>query len=189
MAWRRRTGNGERWLTTTAGSRRCGARCWPILPPTAIRTSARADSPAVLQALAAPDRPPALPRRVVVFGISALPQQALAALAALGRHCQVILAVHNPCTSITGAVWTTRNHRPPPGSARRWRAAQPRQPVRRQPAAAGRLEPAWPGFWRCWTSRPTRALSAQLASQGQRIDLFTRPDASPAAGSAATRHF
>lgn len=38
-----------------------------------------------------------LPRRVVLFGASALPLQTLEALAALARHCQVILAVPNPC--------------------------------------------------------------------------------------------
>jgi exodeoxyribonuclease V gamma subunit len=38
-----------------------------------------------------------LPRRIVLFGVSALPRQTIEALAALARHCQVILAVPNPC--------------------------------------------------------------------------------------------
>jgi exodeoxyribonuclease V gamma subunit len=38
-----------------------------------------------------------LPRRIVVFGMSSLPQQTLEALAALSRHCQVLLVVMNPC--------------------------------------------------------------------------------------------
>lgn len=38
-----------------------------------------------------------LPRRVMVFGVSALPQQVLEALALLSEHCQVVLFVHNPC--------------------------------------------------------------------------------------------
>jgi exodeoxyribonuclease V gamma subunit len=42
-------------------------------------------------------RPAALPRRIVVFGISSLPQQTLEALTALGRVCQVLLLVTNPC--------------------------------------------------------------------------------------------
>lgn len=42
-------------------------------------------------------RPPDLPRRVVVFGISALPEQFIAALEALSRYTQVLLCVHNPC--------------------------------------------------------------------------------------------
>lgn len=41
--------------------------------------------------------PPGLPRRLVVFGISSLPQQWVEALAALGRWIPVLLFVHNPC--------------------------------------------------------------------------------------------
>lgn len=51
-----------------------------------------------LAALAAADRRPRqLPRRVIVWGLSALPRHVLEALAALGRHCQVIVAMVNPC--------------------------------------------------------------------------------------------
>ncbi|WP_295374590.1 exodeoxyribonuclease V subunit gamma [uncultured Pseudacidovorax sp.] len=52
-----------------------------------------------IDALAAHEGPPpsGLPRRVIVFGISALPAQTLQALAALARHAQVMLFVHNPC--------------------------------------------------------------------------------------------
>jgi exodeoxyribonuclease V gamma subunit len=42
-------------------------------------------------------RPPGLPRRVIVFGISSLPAQTLEALAAMARFSQVLLCVHNPC--------------------------------------------------------------------------------------------
>ena len=42
-------------------------------------------------------RPGSLPRRVMVFGISTLPKQALEALHALSRHSQVLFFVHNPC--------------------------------------------------------------------------------------------
>ncbi|MDO5056002.1 MAG: exodeoxyribonuclease V subunit gamma [Lautropia sp.] len=43
------------------------------------------------------ERPAALPRRVLVFGVSALPRQALDVLAALGRWSQVLICVQNPC--------------------------------------------------------------------------------------------
>lgn len=43
------------------------------------------------------DSPPGLPARVIVFGISSLPAQALEALAGLARFSQVLLCVHNPC--------------------------------------------------------------------------------------------
>lgn len=41
--------------------------------------------------------PAGLPPRVIVFGISSLPAQALEALAGLARFSQVVLCVHNPC--------------------------------------------------------------------------------------------
>lgn len=45
-----------------------------------------------------------LPRRVVLFGISALPQQTLQALSALSTHTQVLLAVPNPCQYYWGDI-------------------------------------------------------------------------------------
>jgi len=42
-------------------------------------------------------RPPGLPRRLMVFGISSLPQQALEVLSALANWVQVLMCVHNPC--------------------------------------------------------------------------------------------
>ncbi len=44
-----------------------------------------------------PERPATLPRRIVVFGISSLPQQTLEALTAMARFSQVLLVVANPC--------------------------------------------------------------------------------------------
>lgn len=49
------------------------------------------------QQLARPANPNQLPRRIVVFGVSSLPRQALEALHVLSRFSQVILCVHNPC--------------------------------------------------------------------------------------------
>lgn len=43
-------------------------------------------------------RPAGLPRRVMVFGISALPRQSLEVLAQLARWTQVLMCVHNPCS-------------------------------------------------------------------------------------------
>ncbi|TVP61067.1 MAG: exodeoxyribonuclease V subunit gamma, partial [Halomonadaceae bacterium] len=43
-------------------------------------------------------RPAGLPRRIIVFGVSSLPQQTLEVLDALGHCCQVVLCVHNPCS-------------------------------------------------------------------------------------------
>ncbi len=53
---------------------------------------------AFLQRIASMEtRPAHLPRRIVVFGISSLPQQTLEALTALARFSQVMLLVANPC--------------------------------------------------------------------------------------------
>ncbi len=43
------------------------------------------------------ERPAGLPRRLVIFGISALPRQSLEVLHALSRWTQVLMCVHNPC--------------------------------------------------------------------------------------------
>ncbi|MES2264979.1 MAG: exodeoxyribonuclease V subunit gamma [Pseudomonadota bacterium] len=45
-----------------------------------------------------------LPRRIVLFGVSALPYQTLQALAALSRFTQVMLAVPNPCQFYWGDI-------------------------------------------------------------------------------------
>src|SRR5690606_34900490 len=49
-------------------------------------------------------RPEALPRRVMVFGLSALPAQSLEALAALSKFVQVMVFVHNPCQYFWGDI-------------------------------------------------------------------------------------
>ncbi|GGE77907.1 exodeoxyribonuclease V subunit gamma [Massilia psychrophila] len=60
---------------------------------------------AFVRAIEAGEAPAArLPRRVVLFGISALPYQTLQAVAALSRHCQVLLAVPNPCQFYWGDI-------------------------------------------------------------------------------------
>ncbi|SFR48494.1 DNA helicase/exodeoxyribonuclease V, gamma subunit [Marinobacter gudaonensis] len=49
------------------------------------------------QRLSQPANPGRLPGRIVVFGVSSLPRQALEALYVLSRFSQVVLCVHNPC--------------------------------------------------------------------------------------------
>jgi exodeoxyribonuclease V gamma subunit len=45
-----------------------------------------------------------IPPRLFVFGISALPMQSVEALAELGRVCQVVVAVQNPCRFYWGDI-------------------------------------------------------------------------------------
>ncbi|RUO63568.1 exodeoxyribonuclease V subunit gamma [Pseudidiomarina insulisalsae] len=49
------------------------------------------------QTLRHAERPAGLPARIIVFGISSLPQQMIEVLNALAHCSQVILCVHNPC--------------------------------------------------------------------------------------------
>ncbi len=58
-----------------------------------------------VRASAAGDEPLGrLPRRVVIFGVSALPFQTLQALASIARYTQVLLAVPNPCQYYWGDI-------------------------------------------------------------------------------------
>ncbi|MDY7577383.1 exodeoxyribonuclease V subunit gamma [Herbaspirillum sp. RTI4] len=50
-----------------------------------------------------------LPRRIVLFGVSALPLQTLEALAALAAHTQVLLAIPNPCQYYWGDIIAGRD--------------------------------------------------------------------------------
>lgn len=67
--------------------------------PRNANTSRAAVHRAFVEAITAHEglRPVGLPPRLIVFGISALPMQSVEALAQLGRVCQVIVAVQNPC--------------------------------------------------------------------------------------------
>jgi len=55
-------------------------------------------------ALDACSRPSALPRRVIIFGLSSLPRQTLEVLAAISRCTQVILCVNNPSPLYWGDI-------------------------------------------------------------------------------------
>lgn len=83
-------------------AQRWQARLWRLLlddVPAEQRDSHRAGVHRrfIQQMQSSPARPEALPRRIVVFGITSLPPQVLEALTALGRYSQVLLLVTNPC--------------------------------------------------------------------------------------------
>ncbi|TCV94902.1 DNA helicase/exodeoxyribonuclease V gamma subunit [Luteibacter rhizovicinus] len=78
------------------------AALWRVLledvGPDAAHSHRAAVHQAFLHAVSTADsRPRALPRRIVVFGMSSLPRQTLEALSALSRWCQVLMVVMNPC--------------------------------------------------------------------------------------------
>ena len=67
-------------------------------------------------------RPPLLPRRVSVFGLSSLPSQSLDVLRALSRFTQVLLCVNNPCQHYWADLVSARD------LARRSASRHPRKP-------------------------------------------------------------
>ena len=122
-----------------------------------------------------------MPRRVIVFGISNLPAQALEALAALASTAQVLLCVHNPSMHL----W--HDARP---ERELWRSAYRRNPqlpapdlARRVGEAGGHpLLSAWGKQGRDYVGLidhhdedPERYRPAFEPVNGGRIDLFVSP--------------
>ena len=89
-------------LTPLAPNQRWQPRLWRLLLDDVGAASVRSHRAAVHKAFVErvptlDARPAGLPRRIVVFGMSSLPQQTLEALTALARFSQVLLVVANPC--------------------------------------------------------------------------------------------
>lgn len=130
-----------------------------------------------------PDALPAsLPERVIVFGISALPAQAVEALAALSRVCQVVLCVLNPCQFYWGDIVSDHEL---------LRAARPRHPRRGNVAsvAAADLHQHGHPLLAAWGRQGRDYISLLDACEDStsptlrqlvdgRIDLFESPDTS-----------
>lgn len=128
-----------------------------------------------------PDALPAsLPERVIVFGISALPAQAVEALAALSRVCQVVLCVLNPCQFYWGDIVSDHEL---------LRAARPRHPRRGNVASAADLHQHGHPLLAAWGRQGRDYISLLDACEDStsptlrqlvdgRIDLFESPDTS-----------
>ena len=131
--------------------------------------------------LTATDRPPGLPRRILVFGVSSLPQQTLEALDVLARFSQVVLCVHNPCEYYWADIVSDRDLLRADRKRGRRRTGLPVEPapeslhLHAQPLLA-----TWGKQGRDYI----RLLDAfddpeqyrtQLENAGQRVDLFETP--------------
>jgi exodeoxyribonuclease V gamma subunit len=63
---------------------------------------------AKMNAMPEGQRPAGVPHRILVFGVTSLPMQTVQALTALGRVCQVLMLVQNPCQHYWGHVVESR---------------------------------------------------------------------------------
>ena len=102
-----RTANGEALAMTH--EQLWQAQLWRVIRaslPNEEQGGARADVHRQFVAAAESGAPARgiLPRRVVVFGVSALPYQTLQALGALATRMQVVIAVPNPCRYYWGDI-------------------------------------------------------------------------------------
>ncbi|CAM2153763.1 RecBCD enzyme subunit RecC [Pararobbsia alpina] len=130
--------------------------------------------------------PAGLPRRVVVFGISSMPQQSLEVLAAISSWTQVLMCVPNPCAHywadiVADNAWLR--------SARSRQQRREGMPVElredelylyAQPllAAWGKQGRDFIGLLDEYDSAESRdRYQAQFSGIGQRIDLFDADDA------------
>lgn len=128
------------------------------------------------------ERPADLPRRVMVFGVSSLPQQSLEVLAVLGRWTQVLICVHNPCQHYWADIVADRDLLRSSGRPRQSRRQgmpefidDERLHLHAQPllAAWGKQGRDFIGLLEAHDDDATRAgYLPHFAAIGQRIELF-----------------
>lgn len=130
-------------------------------------------------------RPPGLPRRVLVFGVSALPRQSLEALAAVARWSQVLMCVHNPCEHFWADIVADKELLRATRRRQQRRAGSPDQiaddalHLHAHPllAAWGKQGRDFIGLLDEYDSDSSRAgYQPQFAAIGSRIDLFDAHD-------------
>lgn len=121
-------------------------------------------------------RPAGLPRRVLVFGVSSLPQQVLEALAAIAPYTQILLAVHNPSRHYWADIITEKDL-----LSAQWRRQQPK-PSAGIPSGGSVSQHGHPllAAWGKQGKDYIRVLDAfdqthqhRQLFVGERIDLFT----------------
>ena len=133
------------------------------------------------------ERPPGLPRRVIIFGISSLPRQAVEVLAALSRWTQVLMCVHNPCAHYWADIVADQDLLRAQRSRQQRRHGAPatmddaQLHLHAQPllAAWGKQGRDFIGLLDEYDSAEARErYTAHFTGIGQRIDLFESDDAS-----------
>ncbi|MEI2414653.1 exodeoxyribonuclease V subunit gamma [Orrella sp. JC864] len=122
-------------------------------------------------------RPPALPRRLLVFGISSMPQQSLEVLAALARWMQVLLCVNNPSEHDWSHIVADKDLLRAERKRQRARAGQPPPEALDAGLHGHPLLAAWGKQGRDFISLLNayddhQAYAQRFAAIGQRIDIF-----------------
>ncbi|WP_260858799.1 exodeoxyribonuclease V subunit gamma [Paraburkholderia sp. BCC1885] len=132
------------------------------------------------------ERPRGLPRRVIIFGISSLPRQAVEVLAALSRWTQVLMCVHNPCAHYWADIVADQDLLRAQRSRQQRREGAPatiddaQLHLHAQPllAAWGKQGRDFIGLLDEYDSAEARErYTAHFTGIGQRIDLFESDDA------------
>jgi exodeoxyribonuclease V gamma subunit len=132
------------------------------------------------------DRPRGLPRRVIIFGISSLPRQAVEVLAAMARWTQVLMCVHNPCAHYWADIVADQDLLRSQRSRQQRRHGAPavmddaQLHLHAQPllAAWGKQGRDFIGLLDEYDSAETRERYTQhFTGIGERIDLFDSDDA------------
>ncbi|MCS3423183.1 exodeoxyribonuclease V gamma subunit [Rahnella sp. BIGb0603] len=125
------------------------------------------------------ERPSGLPARLIVFGISSLPQQSLEVLAVLGRWTHIFMCVHNPCEHDWSDIIADKD------LLRAERARQRRKPGMPQVIAEGDLHQHAHPLLAAWGKQGRdyigllneydnhESYASTLAPVIPRIDLFT----------------
>ena len=127
------------------------------------------------------ERPAGLPSRLVVFGVSSMPRQTLEVLAALGRWCQVLLCVHNPCEFYWADIISDRELLRARRKRGRQRPGMPDQlEMEQMHLHAHPLLAAWGKQGRDYIRLldefdDPQCYRGGFESAGQRIDLFDAP--------------
>lgn len=130
-------------------------------------------------------RPHGVPPRVIVFGVSSLPQQSLEVLAALARWTQVLVCAHNPCRHYWADIVAGRDllrrasgrHERRPGTPAQLDDETLHLHAHPLLAAWGKQGRDYLALLDQYDASDQRARwRRQLSVIGQRVDLFVSPD-------------
>ena len=178
--------SGRQGITPLPDAQRWQSALWRALIAELSDGEAQSSRPATharfLKAVRDPEtlRPRRLPQRIIIFGLSSLPVQALEAIAALGRWCQVLMCVLNPCRHDWSEIIADHDLFRTPRKRQSMRPGIQSPPDYHPDAFGHPLLAAWGrqgrDLIRLLDAHDDRRRYEQWFSEiGQRIDLFEEP--------------